>query len=192
MYLFAGLGNVGREYEYTRHNVGFLCVDEIRNTYNIGEHRVKFGADLFFGKIESKDVIVAKPKTFMNRSGIAISQIKSFYKIFLENIFVFHDDLDLEFCRIKYKLGGSSAGHNGIKNIDEMISKNYNRIRFGIGRPEDRRDVVDFVLQKFNTEELKCVSTLAKKISENVGTLLGNKSEEFTNKLTISTHTTTQ
>lgn len=183
MYLLVGLGNIGKEYENTRHNFGFMCVDKIIEKYDINNKQTKFNADIYTGKISEKKVMIAKPRTYMNRSGIAVSQIKSFYKIPLENIFVFHDDLDLEFLKIKYKIGGSSAGHNGIKSIDEMIGKNYSRIRLGIGRPEKKEDVIDFVLRKFSNEELELVGKLNRKISDNVDKLFSENKNKFINSI---------
>ena len=145
MYLFAGLGNIGKEYESTRHNLGFICVDKIIEKYGYKDKKDKFNATIFSTVIDEKIVLIVKPNTYMNRSGIAISQIKSFYKIPLENIFVFHDDLDLSLGKIKFKIGGSSAGHNGLKSIDQFIGNNYARIRLGIGRPNNKNDIVDFV-----------------------------------------------
>jgi PTH1 family peptidyl-tRNA hydrolase len=168
MHLFVGLGNIGKEYENTRHNAGFICVDEIIKKYNFSGPIKKFNADIYNGIIDDKKIIIAKPRTYMNRSGIAVSQIKAFYKIVSENIYVFHDDLDLAFCRVKYKIGGGDAGHNGIKSIQDMIGKNFHRIRVGIGRPEFKSDVSDFVLKKFDEEELKMVLKLGEKIAEDL------------------------
>lgn len=179
MYLLVGLGNVGSEYENTRHNFGFMCVDKILEKYGISNHQTKFNADIYIGEIENNKVILAKPKTYMNRSGIAVSQIKSFYKVFLENIFIFHDDLDLPFLKVKYKIGGGAGGHNGLKSISEMIGKNYNRIRLGIGRPENKDQIIDFVLHRFNSSELKEINILNEKISELVPKLFSNKKDDF-------------
>ncbi len=183
MYLLVGLGNIGKEYENTRHNFGFMCVDRIISDYNINNHQIKFNADIYNGEIEKNKIIMAKPRTYMNRSGIAVSQIKSFYKINIENIFIFHDDLDLNFLKLKYKIGGGAGGHNGLKSIDEMIGKNYNRIRIGIGRPENKDQVIDFVLHKFNDNELKQINLLNEKISNNIPKLFNNKKDDFINSI---------
>ena len=106
MYLFVGLGNIGKEYENTRHNFGFNVVNDIIKKYNIINHESKFNSDIYTGFIENKKIIIAKPKTYMNNSGLAVSKIKNFYKIEPQNIFVFHDDMDLDFCKIKFKFGG--------------------------------------------------------------------------------------
>lgn len=183
IYLFVGLGNIGAQLDKTHHNFGFMCVDKIIDKFNFSNHEVKFKADLYTGIIDGKKVIIAKPRTYMNSSGIAVAQIKNFYKIHIENIFVFHDDLDLEFCRVKVKLGGGSGGHNGIKSIDENIGKNYNRIRLGIGRPEHKDDVINFVLKKFNSDELKQIDILTNKIADNVTELFKDNKDNFINKI---------
>ena len=183
MYLLVGLGNIGKEYENTRHNFGFICVDEIIERYNIGNHEVKFNADIYRGNIGEYSVMVAKPRTYMNRSGVAVAQIKNFYKIFLENIFVFHDDLDLDFCRIKLKCGGGAGGHNGLKSISENIGKNYNRVRLGISRPENKNDVINYVLRKFNSEELKKIRELNDDICYYITELFSSNKNNFLNRI---------
>lgn len=182
MFLLVGLGNVGREYETTRHNCGFMCVDKIIEKYNISNHQIKFKADIFSGKILTNDVLVVKPQTFMNRSGIAVSEIKRFYKVPIENIFVFHDDLDLEFCKLKYKIGGGAGGHNGLKSIDEMIGKNYHRIRIGIGRPENKEEIINYVLKKFNGDELKQLNNILSLVADCVDKLFSDKKDAFLNE----------
>ncbi len=183
MYLLVGLGNIGKEYENTRHNFGFMCVDRIISDYNINNHQVKFNADIYNGEIENNKIIIVKPRTYMNRSGIAVSQIKTFYKIPIENIFIFHDDLDLTFLKLKYKTGGGAGGHNGLKSIDEMIGKNYNRIRLGTGRPENKDQIINFVLHKFNSNELEQIDLLNKKISSNITKLFTDKKDNFINSI---------
>ncbi len=181
MYLFVGLGNIGKEYEYTRHNFGFMCVDHIVKIYRFRDKKEKFNATIFNSVIETHNVIITKPSTYMNRSGIAVSQIKSFYKIPLENIFVFHDDLDLQLGRVKFKTGGGSGGHNGIKSIDKSIGNNYNRIRLGIGRPDNRDKVVDFVLDKFTNKEERKVKEVTTCVVDSIGCLFNDKKDSFVN-----------
>jgi PTH1 family peptidyl-tRNA hydrolase len=119
----------------------------------------------------------------MNRSGIAVSQIKNFYKILLENIFVFHDDLDLQFCQVKYKIGGGDAGHRGLDSISATVGRNFHRIRIGIGRPEFKGDIPNFVLKKFNSEELKQLNNLIVKISAGAELLLGDDKNLFVQRI---------
>jgi len=174
MFLFVGLGNIGKEYDNTRHNTGFLAVDKIIEEYNFINQGKKFHSEIWTGSINCDKGIIIKPQTYMNSSGIAVSEVANFYKIPLENIFVFHDDLDLKLGRIKYKIGGSSAGHNGIKSIDSMIGKDYNRIRIGIDRPQFD-DVINFVLKKFNEDERVILENSFIKIANNANLLLHNK-----------------
>ena len=151
MHLIVGLGNIGEKYQLTRHNVGFLVIDEITknlNTSNINNPNfqstlLKSGYNLF-----------SKPTTYMNNSGIAVHSIKEYYKIDLENISVIHDDLELPFGTVKFKIGGGHGGHNGLRSLDAHITKEYIRVRIGIGKPADKTDVANYVLSNFSKEEL--------------------------------------
>ena len=151
MYLIVGLGNIGEKYQNTRHNIGFLVIDYITknlNTSNINNSNfqstlLKSGYNLF-----------SKPTTYMNNSGIAVHSIKEYYKIDLENIIVIHDDLDLPFGTVKFKIGGGHGGHNGLRSLDAHITKEYIRVRIGIGKPADKTDVANYVLSNFSKEEL--------------------------------------
>jgi len=151
MHLIVGLGNIGEKYHLTRHNIGFLVIDEMTknlstsniNNSNFQSTLLKSGYNLF-----------AKPTTYMNNSGIAVHAIKEYYKIELENIIVIHDDLDLPFGTVKFKIGGGHGGHNGLKSLDSHIGKDYIRVRIGIGKPADKNDVANYVLSNFSKEEL--------------------------------------
>jgi PTH1 family peptidyl-tRNA hydrolase len=175
MFLIVGLGNIGKEYENTRHNFGFLTVDEIIKKYNFGSSNKKFSSEFYQGKIDGEDVIIIKPQTYMNKSGVAVSQVKKFYKVPIENIIVFHDDLDLELGKIKVKVGGGAGGHNGLKSIDGLIGKNYIRVRLGIGRPEHKDAVHSYVLGKFNKEEQKIVDDIRVRISDLISDLFEDR-----------------
>lgn len=151
MHLIVGLGNIGEKYQLTRHNVGFLVIDEMTKkltTSNI--NKSNFKADVFKAGYN----LFAKPKTYMNLSGEAVHAIKEYYKIDNENIIVIHDDLDLPFGAVKFKIGGGHGGHNGLKSIDSYIGKEYTRVRIGIGKPLDKEDVANYVLSNFSKEEL--------------------------------------
>jgi len=151
MHLIVGLGNVGEKYQLTRHNIGFLVIDEMTknlNTANINKSNfqstlLKSGYNLF-----------SKPTTYMNNSGVAIHAIKEYYKIELDDIIVIHDDLDLPFGTVKFKVGGGHGGHNGLRSLDAHIGKEYIRIRIGIGKPANKADVANYVLSNFSKEEL--------------------------------------
>lgn len=156
MKLIAGLGNPGNKYENTRHNVGFMAIDcYLQNAYQLNNtkltNQIKFQSH--FLKIDN--IIFAKPQTYMNLSGEAIEKIINYYKI--KDVLIIHDDLDLNLGVIKVKFGGGNGGHNGLKSIDNHITNKYTRIRIGISHPRDINssiNVVDYVLQKFNYEEL--------------------------------------
>ncbi|MDR2778029.1 MAG: aminoacyl-tRNA hydrolase [Rickettsiales bacterium] len=180
--MVVGLGNPGERYRSTRHNFGFMCIDGIVEKYGLDTRKSKFSAEIFCGSIENYDVMAVKPKTFMNNSGVAVRQLKLFYKIPEENIFVFHDDLDLELCRVKLKVGGSDGGHNGIKSIDAMIGRNYSRIRLGIGRPKEKSEIINFVTEDFTLEEIVKVKNTVVRIGSAVGELFTRR-ENFINRL---------
>jgi PTH1 family peptidyl-tRNA hydrolase len=155
MKLIVGLGNPGKEYSRNRHNAGFIIVDEIASKNSLPwENSSKFDADVDI----SKDFILAKPQTFMNKSGEAVSKILNFYKIDLKDLYVIHDDVDLPFGEVKKQLGAGSAGHKGVESIIEKVgTQDFWRIRIGIGRPSDNTPVEDWVLRDFNSEELTLV-----------------------------------
>ncbi|MGM0518168.1 MAG: aminoacyl-tRNA hydrolase [Campylobacterota bacterium] len=151
MHLIAGLGNIGEKYELTRHNVGFMVIDEIiKNLATTNINKTTFHSTLY----KSGYDLYSKPTTLMNNSGIAIKAIKDYYKIDLENIIIIHDDLDLPFGTVKFKRGGGHGGHNGLKSLDSHITKDYIRVRIGIGKPQDKLQVVNYVLNNFSKEEL--------------------------------------
>lgn len=151
MNLIAGLGNIGEEYIFTRHNVGFMVIDEM--TRNLTTTKINKSNFNSFVEKNNFDIYV-KPKTYMNNSGIAIRAIKDYYKVDLKNIIIIHDDLDLPFGTIKFKIGGGHGGHNGLKSIDSNITREYLRIRIGIGKPKTKEDVANYVLSNFSKEEL--------------------------------------
>ena len=155
MYLLVGLGNPGTKYRKNRHNIGHMAINMIVKKYNLNKkNKNKFG-DVFEGKILNKKIYTLKTKEFMNLSGISIKKFLDFYKISKENFLVIHDDVDLPLGKIKIKIGGGNAGHNGIKSIDALIGKNYKRIRIGIGRPQNNENIDKFVLKDFKKNEEK-------------------------------------
>lgn len=170
MILIAGLGNIGTEYNNTRHNLGFIAIDKIQEDYDFPEFKEK-NKYLFSKKnIEDTDVIIAKPTTYMNLSGEAILSLSSMYKIPPENIIIIHDDLDLKTAQTKIKQGGGTGGHNGLKSIDSKIGQNYHRIRIGIDHPKNINpniDVASYVLGHLTSEETKLFKNTIKHISEN-------------------------
>jgi PTH1 family peptidyl-tRNA hydrolase len=183
--MVVGLGNPGESYRSTRHNFGFLCVDGLVDRYGLNSKKSKFNAEVFGGYIENYEVMVVKPQTFMNSSGIAVRRLKLFYKIPDESVYVFHDDLDLKLCRVRLKIGGNDGGHNGLRSINEMIGKNYSRVRLGIGRPEEKSEINNFVLSNFTSEEMKTVQETIARVSGAIVELFA-KRENFINKLLYS------
>lgn len=182
--LLVGLGNVGLEYETTRHNFGFLLLDQIIEDYGFTKIAdKKFHSEIFSGKINDKKIIAIKPHTFMNRSGIAVAEVANFYKIDLHQIIALHDDIDLELGRVKVKIGGGNAGHNGLKSLDEFVGKNYMRLRLGVSRPENKEyEVADYVLGKFNKAEMEWVGKINCKISDVIDELLEGREDKFLNE----------
>lgn len=183
MYLLVGLGNIGSEYEVTRHNFGFLLLDQIVADYGFAAQSKKFKSEVFSGMIANQKVLAIKPQTYMNRSGTAVAEAINFYKIDLKNVIVFHDDLDLALGKIKVKIGGGHAGHNGLRSIDECCGKDYWRLRLGIGRPQNQEyATADYVLGRFSAEEMKLVEKTNLKISDLIEEMIAGKAENFMNK----------
>lgn len=148
MTLVVGLGNPGPKYENNRHNIGFKIIDLLVDEYSASNiSNKKFKGELF----KYRNQLFLKPDTFMNLSGESVSAVCSFYDV--DEVIVIHDDLDLTLGSLKYKIGGSSGGHNGLKSIDSHIGSEYIRIRFGIGKPERKGEVSSFVLSDFSKEE---------------------------------------
>lgn len=193
MFLLVGLGNIGDQYQDTRHNFGFILLDQIIKDYDFKElTRKKSLSEIYTGKINGQKIIAIKPKTYMNLSGEAVLEILAFYKIATSNLIVFHDDLDLILGKIRLKIGGSSAGHNGLNSIDQKIGKNYLRMRLGIGRPENKNfEIADYVLAKFKESELKIVGQVSKRISSLLWQLIepipaDKNIDNFMNKFSLS------
>ena len=179
MILFVGLGNPSPDNENNRHNIGFKIIDAINQTFSLSKQKPKFKGLLTTGNIGNKKVYAIKPLTFMNNSGICIRELIEYFKIEAENVIVFHDDLDVDFGKIKAKFGGSSAGHNGIESIDKFIGKDYSRIRIGIGKPNGKGDTVNHVLKDFDEEEKIELENITKNITSSLTILLDKKLDLF-------------
>ena len=179
MFLFVGLGNPTPNSENNRHNIGFKVIDAINSKFKLSKQKPKFKGLLTTGNINEKKVYAIKPLTFMNNSGICIRELIEYFKIEAENIIVFHDDLDIDFGKIKTKFGGSSAGHNGIESIDKFIGKDYSRVRIGIGKPNDKIAVSDYVLKDFDDDEKQQLEILKNNITENLAILIDKKLDLF-------------
>ena len=179
MFLIVGLGNPGLAYAYTRHNVGFLFIDHLAYGLGFPDFRQKFDSLYSEKHLENERVLLQKPQTFMNLSGRAVSKLVSFYKIPTENVFVVHDDIDIAPLKVKIKFAGSSGGHNGIKDIDKAIGNQYWRIRIGVGRPQIKSQVADYVLSSFYEDEIENIlPKVFSIIIKNVPELLFSKDKQ--------------
>ena len=185
MFLVVGLGNPGTEYAATRHNVGFMAADELHRRYNFLPFRSKFDGLIAEGNIEGEKVYLLKPQTFMNLSGNSVVKAANFYKILPQNIVVIHDDMDLPTDKIKAKLGGGAGGHNGLKSIDSCITPNYNRIRIGIGHPQNRDadSIVSHVLSGFSKSDKANLEANIDLVAVLIGVLFKKGIAEFSNQI---------
>ena len=179
MILLVGLGNPTPDSNDNRHNVGFKIIDSINQKFGLTKQKPKFKGLLTTGNISNKKVYAIKPLTFMNNSGICIRELIEYFKIDAEDVIVFHDDLDVDFAKIKVKFGGSSAGHNGIESIDKFIGKDYSRVRVGIGKPEKKIEVSDFVLTNFTDEEKVDLEKVIQNIIDSMPILIDKKLDLF-------------
>ena len=179
MILLVGLGNPTPNSHDNRHNVGFKIIDAINQKFRLSKQKPKFKGLLTTGNISNKKVYAIKPLTFMNNSGICIRELIEYFKIDAEDVIVFHDDLDIDFSKIKAKFGGSSAGHNGIESIDKFIGKEYSRVRVGIGKPEKKIEVSDFVLTNFTDEEKLELDKVINNIIDSMPILIDKKLDLF-------------
>ena len=179
MLLLVGLGNPTPDSENNRHNVGFKIIDSINKKFSLSKQKPKFKGLLTTGNIEGEKVYAIKPLTFMNNSGVCIRELLEYFKFDVEDVIVFHDDLDIEFGKIKAKFGGSSAGHNGISSIDKFIGKDYSRVRIGIGKPKTPIQIEDYVLQNFDEDELIGIDKISKNITDSIGDLIKKKLDLF-------------
>ena len=179
MLLLVGLGNPTSDSENNRHNIGFKIIDTINKKFGLSKQKPKFKGLLTTGNIADKKIYAIKPLTFMNNSGICIRELIEYFKIDPKDIIVFHDDLDLEFGKIKAKFGGTSAGHNGIASIDKFIGQDYSRVRIGIGKPKDNMEVSDFVLQNFDEDEMVQLEKIKNNISNSISILVEKKLNLF-------------
>ena len=185
MFLLVGLGNPGKTYANNRHNIGFMILESLKELYNTPKFTKKFKSEYLKTNINENVLFLLKPMTYMNASGIAVKEIKDFY-----NIFVFHDEIDLNLGDIKVKKGGSNNGHNGLKSIDQCIGKNYNRVRIGISRPSKlyekniNENISNWVLSDFTLEDKdNWLNSLIDNISDNISLLINNDTNNFLKKL---------
>jgi len=178
--LIVGLGNPGTAYAKNRHNIGFMVIDELILRFNAQKvSSSSFNGELF----KFQNHFLLKPLTYMNLSGDCISSVKKFYKI--KDVVVIHDDLDLPFGSVRFKIGGGDGGHNGLKSTDKMIGKEYIRIRMGIGRPKYKGEVSSYVLGDFVADEQKYLGMWISHVCDGVEFLLSHSLENTSSKYTI-------
>ncbi|EEM50004.1 aminoacyl-tRNA hydrolase [Bacillus cereus] len=167
MKLIVGLGNPGREYELTRHNIGFMAIDELAKRWNISLNEQKFKGVFGAGFVNGEKVILLKPLTYMNLSGESIRPLMDYYKIDVEDFVVMYDDLDIPVGKLRLRMKGSAGGHNGVKStISHLGTQEFQRIRMGIDRPKNGMKVVDYVLGRFTSEEITDVNHSIEKAAD--------------------------
>ena len=184
MYLIVGLGNPGRDYVGTRHNIGFDAVDAICAKYDIKLNKEKFRAVFGDGRIGGEKVIVAKPQTYMNLSGESVRELRDWYKIDEDNIIVIYDDISLPLRKVRIREKGSAGGHNGIKNIIyQLATEIFPRIKIGVGAPEHPDfDMKDYVLSKFSKEEIEILIKSVVRVADAVEEIIKNDPKSAMNK----------
>jgi PTH1 family peptidyl-tRNA hydrolase len=195
MRLFVGLGNPGAEHRYNRHNIGFMAVDEIARRHDVKSWRRGFQGEVAEIKLENERVVLLKPLTYMNESGRAVRKALDSSGLALSDITVFHDEIELPPCKLRIKLGGSDAGHNGLRSITSHIGNDYRRVRLGVGHPRDwlgprhpdlKEVVYRYVLSNFPKDERPWVEALCELIADNAGLLATGHDSTFQNRVHLA------
>jgi len=199
MLLFVGLGNPGTEYARHRHNVGFMAVQAIAGRHSIGPWRRRFQGAAAEGTVGPDRVLLLEPGTYMNESGRAVAEAVHFYKIAPHDTLVFHDDVDLAFCKVRVKIGGGTAGHNGLRSISAHIGNEYRRVRIGVEHPRNKlahfqvlspsakgQLVESYVLNPFSKSERPWVKILCEVIADNAALLVEREDERFQTKIHLA------
>jgi len=191
MRLIVGLGNPGPRYARTRHNIGFMAVDEIVRRHSFPPLKERFKGLFAEGTIAGQRVMLLKPQTFMNDSGESVGAAARFFKLEAGEIAVIHDELDLAEGKLRVKRGGGAAGHNGLRSIDALFANDYWRVRIGIGHPGAKELVMPYVLQNFPAEEVVWVEKLLEAIAEAVPLLAADDAPGFATKIALLTKSST-
>jgi PTH1 family peptidyl-tRNA hydrolase len=186
MLLFVGLGNPGPQYAENRHNIGFMAVQAIARRHDIKPWRRRFQGVAVEGLIEAKRVLLLLPGTYMNESGRAVQEAMNFYKVAAGQVAVFHDEAELPPGKVRVKIGGGNAGHNGLRSISAHIGNDYRRVRLGIGHPGDKNLMEAYVLQNFAKSEWPWVEALCDIIADNAGLLVEGKDSTFQNRVHLA------
>ena len=186
MLLFVGLGNPGARYAGNRHNIGFMAMEEMARVYKAAPWRRRFQGAVTEVTIGAEKVLLLVPETFMNESGRAVQEAAQFYKIALKDIVVFHDELDLPPAKMRIKLGGGNAGHNGLRSISAHCGNEYRRVRLGIGHPGHKDAVHGFVLSDFSKSEREWVSDLCRAVADQAPLLVSGQDATFQSKVHLA------
>jgi PTH1 family peptidyl-tRNA hydrolase len=186
MLLFAGLGNPGTKYANNRHNVGFMAADAIARRHSFAPWSKKFQAEIAEGKIGGEKVLLIKPQTFMNLSGQSVGEAMRFYKVEPSAVTVFYDEIELPAGKVRVKVGGGSAGHNGIRSLDQHIGKHYRRVRIGVGHPGVKEMVHGHVLGDFAKSDREWLEVLLDAIAGNAELVAKGDENGFMNKITLA------
>ena len=186
MLLFVGLGNPGAKYAHNRHNIGFMAVEEIARRHGFAPWRRRFQGETTEGTLDGERVVLLRPATFMNESGRAVQEAVSFFKLPPNETTVFQDELELPPAKVRVKVGGGIAGHNGLRSISAHIGNDYRRVRLGIGHPGVKELVHGYVLSDFAKDERPWVETLCEAIADNAGLLVANRDSTFQNKVHLA------
>jgi PTH1 family peptidyl-tRNA hydrolase len=186
MLLFVGLGNPGERYVGNRHNIGFMAVQAIAKRHDIAPWRRRFQGVTVEGTIGAEKVLLLLPGTFMNESGRAVAEAAHFYKLEAGQIVVFHDEAELPPGKVRLKIGGGNAGHNGLRSISEHIGNDYRRVRLGVGHPGDKDMMESYVLQDFAKSERPWVEALCEIVADNAALLIEGKDSTFQNKVHLA------
>jgi len=185
MQLWVGLGNPGAEYALNRHNVGFMAVDAIAGVHGFEPWKKGFQGWISAGRIGSARILLLKPATYMNDSGRSVGEALRFYKLDLDALTAFHDELDLEPFRVKVKKGGGAAGHNGLRSIDAHLGQEYRRVRFGIGHPGHKDRVTGYVLGNYAKAEMDDLSDMLGAVAAEAPLLAAGDDARFMNEVAL-------
>lgn len=186
MLLFVGLGNPGARYAGNRHNIGFMAVEAIAKRHGFAPWRRRFQGVATEGSLDGMKTLLLLPGTFMNESGRAVAEAANFYKIGLNEIVVLHDELELPPGKVRIKIGGGNAGHNGLRSVSDYMGNDYKRMRIGIGHPGNKDLVHSYVLSDFAKAERPWVETLCDAIADNAGILARDQDSSFQNKIHLT------
>ena len=186
MLLFVGLGNPGPKHAANRHNIGFMAVQAIARRHNLSPWRRRFQGVAVEGNIANERILLLLPGTYMNESGRAVAEAVNFYKLELGTVSVFHDEVDLRPAKVRVKIGGSDAGHNGLRSISAHLGNDYKRVRIGIGKPDVKELVPGHVLGDFAKSEWAWVEALCDVIADNAPLLIEGKDSTFQNRIHLA------